>query len=39
MQEGKVVSKEALQLPEERRDVKGKGEMQRHAQLNAESRE
>ena len=38
MQEGKVVSKEALQLPEER-DVKGKGEMQRLAQLNAESRE
>ena len=35
----KWLSKEALQMTEERREVKGKGERQRHTQLKAESRE
>ena len=30
------LSEEALQIAEERREVKGKGEMERYAQLNAE---
>ena len=30
------LSEEALQIAEERRDVKGEGEMQRYTQLNAE---
>ena len=30
------MSKEALQIPEKRREVKGKGERERHTQLNAE---
>ena len=33
----KWLSKEALQMAEERREVKGKGKEQRHTQLNAES--
>ena len=39
MQEGKVIkwlSKEALQIAEERREVKGKGDRERYTQLNAE---
>ena len=32
----KWLSKEALQIVEGRREVKGKGEMQRYTQLNAE---
>ena len=36
MQGGKYLSKEALQIPEKRREVKGKGERERHTQLNAE---
>ena len=32
----KWLSEEALQIAEERREVKGKGEMERYAQLNAE---
>ena len=35
MQEGKMVE-EALQIAEKRREVKGKGERERHTQLNAE---
>ena len=30
------MSEEALQIAEERRDMKGKGEMERYTQLNAE---
>ena len=30
------MSEEALQISEERRDMKGKGEMERYTQLNAE---
>ena len=36
MQEGKVVSEEILQIAEERRETKRKGERERHSQLNAE---
>ena len=36
MQEGKVVSEEALQIAEEKREVKSKGEGERYIQLNAE---
>ena len=39
MQEGKVIkwlSEEALQIAEERREVKGKGDRERYTQLNAE---
>ena len=32
----KWLYKEALQIAEERREVKGKGEMERYTQLNAE---
>ena len=32
----KWFSEEALQIPEERREVKGKGEIERYTQLNAE---
>ena len=38
MQEGKWLSKEALQIAEKRREVKGKGERERYTQLNAEFR-
>ena len=34
--EAKYLSKEALQIPEKRREAKGKGERERHTQLNAE---
>ena len=36
MQRGKWLSKEALQIAEKRREVKGKGEKQRYTHLNAE---
>ena len=36
MQKGKWLSEEALQIAEKRREVKGKGEKERHTQLNAE---
>ena len=36
MQEGKWLSEEALQIAEERREVKGRGEMEKYIQLNAE---
>ena len=36
MQKGKMVSEEALQIAEKRRDVKGKGEKERYTHLNAE---
>ena len=36
MQEGKWLSEEALQIAEERREVKGRGERERYTQLNAE---
>ena len=36
MQERKWLSKEALQIAEERRETKGKGERERYTQLNAE---
>ena len=36
MQEVKGLSEEALQIAEERRDVKDKGERERYIQLNAE---
>ena len=36
MEEGKEVSEETLQISEERREVKGKGEKGRYTQLNAE---
>ena len=36
MQNGKVVSEEPLQIAEKRREVKGKGEQERHTHLNAE---
>ena len=38
MQEGKWLSKEALQIAEKRREVKGKGERERYTQLDAEFR-
>ena len=36
MQEGQWLSEEALQIAEERREVKGRGERERYTQLNAE---
>ena len=36
MQKGKWLSEEALQIPEKRKDVKGKGEKVRYTHLNAE---
>ena len=36
MQKGKMVPEEALQIAEERRETKGKGEKERHTHLNAE---
>ena len=36
MQKAKWLSEEALQIAEKRRDVKGKGEKERHCHLNAE---
>ena len=36
MQEVKGLSEEALQIADERRDVKDKGERERYIQLNAE---
>ena len=36
MQQGKVVVEETLQIAEERREVKGKGERERYTQLNVE---
>ena len=36
MQEAKQLSEAAFQIPEERREAKGKGEMERYTHLNAE---
>ena len=36
MQKGKMVSEEALQIVQKRREVKGKGEKEIHTHLNAE---
>ena len=36
MQKGKMVSEEALQIAEKRREVKGKGEKGRYSHLNVE---
>ena len=36
MQKGKRLSEKALQIAEERREVKGKGERERYTHLNAE---
>ena len=36
MQEGEVIAWGALQIAEERREAKGKGERERYIQLNAE---
>ena len=36
MQKGKMLSEEALQIAEKRREVNGKGEKERYAHLNAE---
>ena len=36
MQESEVVCEEPLQIAEERREAKGKGERERYTQLNAE---
>ena len=36
MKEGKLLSKEALQTAEKRREVKGKGERERYTHLNTE---
>ena len=36
MQKGKWLSEEALEIAEERREAKGKGERERQTQLNAE---
>ena len=36
MQKGKMMSEEALQIAEKRREVKGKGEKERYTHLNAE---
>ena len=36
MQDGKWLCEEALQIAEERREEKGKGERKRYTQLNAE---
>ena len=35
MQQGKVVVEETLQIAEERREVKGKGERERYGELKA----
>ena len=37
MKEAKLLSEEALQIVEERRHVKGKGERERYIQLNSEN--
>ena len=37
MQKDKDLSKEALQISEKRRDMKGKGEKERYTHLNSES--
>ena len=36
MQEGNWLSEEALQIAKKRREVKGKGEREKHTQLKAE---
>ena len=36
MQKGKMLSEEALQIAEKRREAKGKGEKERYTHLNAE---
>ena len=36
MQKGKILSEEALQIAEKRREAKGKGEKERYTHLNAE---
>ena len=36
MQKGKCLSEEALQIAEERRDTKGKGQKERYTHLNEE---
>ena len=36
MQKGKWLSEEALQIPEKRKDAKGKGEKERYTHLSAE---
>ena len=36
MQKGKMVSEEALQMTEKRREAKGKGEKEKYIHLNAE---
>ena len=36
MQKGKILSEEALQIAERRREAKGKGEKERHTHLNVE---
>ena len=36
MKKAKWLSEEVLQIPEERREAKGKGEMERYTDLNAE---
>ena len=36
MQKGKILSEEALQIAEKRREAKGKGEKERYIHLNAE---
>ena len=36
MQKGQTLSEEALQIPANRREVKGKGEKERYTHLNAE---
>ena len=36
MQKGKWLSEEALQIPEKRKDAKGKGEKETYTHLNAE---
>ena len=35
MKKGKWLSEEALQIPEKRKEVKGKGEKERYTHLNA----
>ena len=37
MEKGKLLSEEALQIAGKRREVKGRGERERYAKLNAES--
>ena len=36
MEKGKWLSEEALQIPEKRREAKGKGKKERYTHLNAE---